>query len=655
MNIMDSVRAHAARATWASVCAVLLAAVAASAASQDPKQEHKGHELPVIATVPTDEAVRVRPDTAVSFQLDTRSPAFRAIRQQLESGRFALQVEGGDSTQLFLGTQRDSAGEATFDAGTGTVSTPALSLRRYTTYTVTLAVKAAYEALLQGQPPRGNDSLTFAFVTGSALNEPTHYQLAVEAAAPRVSGKARLTVVATDDYGNPAWGSSVSVRLSEDGSRLASSAQATPAHAPLPESGAVSFDITNTEAEGVQVSLQAEGSSPENAWSGSASLRFRPEVPAQALLSDLPAQAKVGTPLTVKGSVVDRYGNAVEDGETILVIGPTVPGGGQSTTTQAGAFSMTYALPTRPGSYFVQVRTPTTVLASADLQLLPGEPAGIDAHFIPPSVIMGSSLDACGTVRDAYRNTVLDGTPVTVNGLAASTRSGVFCVKVTVPRRPGTFEIVMKAGGVTLTKYTQARSGPVAAIKGIAVPSSVETNALFQVCAMALDAHDNPVADGTPANVQGGTLAPVWTSTSAGRFCGNLKAPNTETSVTVTLTVQGPTQVQAQRTTYAVAPPPARVELSLSPVNGSVPANGTSSYVLTASVTDSAGRPVADNIIVSWFPSPGTTASSASSRTVGGKASVRLSSSVAGTATVTAAARAAWSTLSVTFTPPGTP
>jgi hypothetical protein len=49
------------------------------------------------------------------------------------------------------------------------------------------------------------------------------------------------------------------------------------------------------------------------------------------------------------------------------------------------------------------------------------------------------------------------------------------------------------------------------------------------------------------------------------------------------------------------------------------------------------------------------TLSSASSKTVGGKASVRLSSSVAGTATVTAAARAAWSTLSVIFTPPGTP
>jgi protocatechuate 3,4-dioxygenase beta subunit len=497
-------------------------AVTVHATSPEQKQESKGQNLPVVATVPTDEAVKVRPDTAVSFQLDTRSPEFRAFRQQFESGRFAIQVEDGSSARLFLGEQRangkgpsqPSAGVATFDVQTGTLSTPALSLRRYTTYTVTLAVKAAYEALLHGQPLPGDDSVSFAFITGSALREPTHYALtSTGELSPRVTGKASLTVSAVDDYGNAASGAHVVATLTEDGSRLASSAVAIPAQATLPASGSLSFDITDTEAEGVQVAFQSSGAYPENAWSGSLSLRFRPGLPTQALLRDLPAQAQVGTRLTVKGTVVDVYGNTVEDGTAVSV-------GGQSVTTEAGAFSATQLLPTLVSDYTVEVRSSLTVLGSAVIHLLPGDPGLFRDLMAPSSVVVGSGFEVSGQVTDVYGNTVLDGTTVTVNGVATTTATGLFSVPVTAPTKTGSFSLVIKAGSVTWSRTVHARSGPPAAINDVTVPASVVVASAFDVCGAVADAYDNAVSDGTAVTVNG-----VAATTTSGAFCASVTAP----------------------------------------------------------------------------------------------------------------------------------
>jgi len=524
MSTIDSVRARAARATWASVCAVLLVAVTTHAASPAQTQENQGQNLPVVATVPTDEAVRVRPDTAVSFQLDTQSPEFRAFRQQLESGRFAIQVEDGSSAQLFLGEQRSNgngkgqsrpsaAGEATFDAQKGTVSTPALSLRRYTTYTVTLAVKAAYEALLHGQPLPGNDSVSFAFITGSALREPTRYGThLIGDERALVTGKVTLTVSAIDDYGNSASGANLVVTLTEDGSRLPSSAVATPARATLPTSGA-DFVITDTEAEGVRVSVQASGAHPENAWSFSYPLRFRPGPPAQALLTDLPAQAQVGTYLTVKGTVVDVYGNAVEDGTPVSV-------GGQSVTTEAGAFSVTQLLPTLVSNHTVQVRSGFTLLGSAVIRLLPGEPGAIRELTAPYWMVVGSSYDISGQVTDVYGNVVLDGTTVTVNGAATTTKTGFFSVPVTAPTKPGSFVLAIKMGRTTSSQTIPVRSGPAAAITGLNVPESVLVASRFNVCGGVEDSYGNTVTDGTAVTVNG-----VATTTKTGAFCAAMTAP----------------------------------------------------------------------------------------------------------------------------------
>jgi hypothetical protein len=522
MNTIDSVRARAARATWASVCAVLWVAVTAHAASPTQNQENPGQDLPVVATVPTDEAVKVRPDTAVSFQLDTQSPEFRAFRQQLESGRFAIQVEDGSSAQLFLGVQRSNgkgqsqpfASEATFDAQTGTVSTPALSLRRYTTYTVTLAVKAAYEALLHGQPLPGNDSVSLAFITGSALREPTHYGVRISGEqSPRVTGKVTLTVSATDDYGNAASGANVVVSLTEDGPRLPSSAVATPAQATLPASGSVDFVITDTEAEGVRVDLQASGAHPENAWSDSSPLRFRPGLPAKALLGELPAQAQVGTYLTVKGTVVDVYGNTVEDGTPLSV-------GGQTVTTEAGAFSVRELLPTLVSDHTVQVRSGLTVLGSALIRLQPGAPGAIRDLMAPSSMVVGSSFDVRGQVTDAYGNPVLDGTRVTVNWVATTTKTGFFSVPLTAPTKSGPFSLVITAGGVTHSQTVHAQSGPAAAFTGLDIPVSVVVGSTFSVCSRVVDSYFNAVADGTAVTVNG-----VATTTMAGTFCASMTAP----------------------------------------------------------------------------------------------------------------------------------
>ncbi len=283
-------------------------------------------------------------------------------------------------------------------------------------------------------------------------------------------------------------------------------------------------------------------------------------------------------------------------------------------------------------------------------QELPGDPVVINDVSVPASVLVASSFDVCGAVVDAYGNAVLDGTAVTVNGVASTTTAGSFCATLTAPTQAGSFDVALQSGAATLTQSVQVLGGSVAAITSISIPETVETNSTFKVCATATDAYGNPVVDGSQASVQTGSTA-VSTTTLAGRFCGDLKAPSSTSTVFVHLTAHDnatSTYVEAQTQTAAVAPPPANILVTINPLGGSVPADGNSSAGLSAFVTDKYGRPVEDNLPSTWTTTLGTVTVSAS-HTSTGRVSALVRSSVAGTAAVTVTVGSVSRTVYVTF------
>jgi adhesin/invasin len=616
--------------------------------------EATGRELPVLGTVPEDGAHGVRPDTAISFQLDTAAPAFRSFRQQMESGRFALQIDDGTEARLFggAGTPPDTLdGVATYDARTGTVSAPALSLRRYTTYTVTLAVKAAYQALLHGHSPLPENAyVTFAFVTGSALNEPTRYLLAVDSLTPRVTEEAQLTVVLTDDYGNPAWGATLAVGLSEDGARLPQSAVSSPAQAVVTEAnaGQLAFTLTDVEAERVSVTVTASGAFPQNGWSGTTAVSFRPGLPAAATLTGLPATAEVGTPVAMSGHVFDLYGNLVEDGSE-LQIGGVLQFSSQSVTTRGGAFSATVDLPTVPGAYTVTVASAGQMLASSTVTVVAGPPAAFSGLNVPGSLRAGESTSVCDGVVDRYGNSVADGTEVTVEGTAVTTSAGAFCASIIAPTTPGIFVVDIQAGAVSTSSNVTVLAGQPAIIGGVIAPSSVQPGASFEVSGNLMDAYGNPVEVGTSVTVGSVTVG----TTAGGFFSATVTAPSTPGSYTIPIQSGS---LQSSVSVQVVPPPPANVTLSVTlpsnAQNGSVPADGTSMATLTATITDAQGLPVANGLVVTWSTTLGTLSAS-STATTNGRATVTLRSSQVGTATVTVRAGSITRTAGVSFAVPG--
>lgn len=224
--------------------------------------------------------------------------------------------------------------------------------------------------------------LVTLFTTGSALFEPTNVEVRTENPSPRVTERAVLEVVATDDYGLPARDVAFAVTASERGKRLPASAVLTenpisgPPEAPTSGNNPVVATVVASDREAEVVDLDIEVSGPYNdsrdRHAFSRTLSFRPGPPARVALK-APLETVAGKEISVAGQVYDQYDNDSDDGTQVEV---SVPGGTPATAlTSTGSFLAKAGAPTRRGVALVTAAAQGgTASASTEIRVKPDAP-----------------------------------------------------------------------------------------------------------------------------------------------------------------------------------------------------------------------------------------------------------------------------------------
>lgn len=386
-------------------------------------------------TWPAEGATAVRPDTTVKFYLDTQQKGFREHREQLEKGRFAVVLKGGGEESLFLGPGHDDdgdlraniAGISVYDAGSATVTIKPGLLQRYTTYTATLVVKDAYEAVIHERDEKGRDeynqakhSFSFSFTTGSDIGEPTRLLVSATNRKPRVTEGGQVQVRITDDYDSQATMGKVMVTgAATDGSALPPSFSIVPQKVQLSPSqpGDLLVNVTDRKAQKVEITVETSGPWPEDKHVESIELLFQPGPPASIDLA-VPRQLTVGESVYLEGEVADAYWNAVLDGTGVSLAASA--GSIHSALTEGGRFRSAFDAPktlkSTPGQgeqVSITARA-GQVSIGGTVQVVPGAPANIvlAASAAEAPADGESTVSLGGEVTDGYGNAVLDGTPV---------------------------------------------------------------------------------------------------------------------------------------------------------------------------------------------------------------------------------------------------
>ncbi len=409
-----------------------------------------GKAIPVKNTLPASGASKVRPDTEVEFHLDTKQKRFREFREQLERGRFAVVVRGGGTERLFVGSTQprqddehdlraEITGAAVYQVASSTVTVRPGLLKRYTTYTATLVVKDAYEAVIHEGEERGRDgdkekdesyreedadqakhSFSFSFTTGSDIGEPTRLLVSATNRKPRVTEGGQVQVRITDDYDSPATMGKVMVAgAATDGSALSPSFSLVPERVELSPSqpGNLLVKVTDRKAQKVEITVKTRGPWPEDQQVESIELLFQPG-PAASIDLKVPGQLTVGESVYLEGEVADAYQNAVLDGTGVSLAASA--GSIHGAATEGGRFWSIFTAPTTlkgtpgQGEQVSITARAEQVSTGGTVQVVPGAPANIvlAASAAEAPADGESTVSLAGEVTDGYGNAVLDGTPV---------------------------------------------------------------------------------------------------------------------------------------------------------------------------------------------------------------------------------------------------
>lgn len=264
------------------------------------------------------------------------------------------------------------------------------------------------------------------------------------------------------------------------------------------------------------------------------------------------------------------------------------------------------------------------------------------------------------TVADANGNIVPQGTVVTwtttsgtlgsttsqtdEQGKAVNTIINTSAVQTTITARS-----VAGAARNRLISFTSNLSS-VHVSSVVATPSTVVANGVAEsnLVATVIDSNGNKAPAGITINwtTTGGTLgSPTSTTDAQGKAVNTLKS-STPVSASVTAgTTAGSSVVNVNFTSDSTT---AKVINVLSSVS-TLPANGISSATLTASVVDASGNIVPVGTLVNWSTTNGSLSSATSVTDAQGKATVTLTGTTPGQATITASSVAGNSTTNVNF------
>lgn len=264
------------------------------------------------------------------------------------------------------------------------------------------------------------------------------------------------------------------------------------------------------------------------------------------------------------------------------------------------------------------------------------------------------------TVTDANGNIVPQGTTVTwtttsgtlgsatsqtdAQGKALNTIINTSAVQTTVTAR----SISGMSKNLLISFTSNLSSAHVSSV--VATPSTVVANGVAEsnLVATVIDSNGNKVPAGVTINwtTTGGTLgSPTSTTDAQGKAVNTLKS-STPVAASVTAgTTAGSSVVNVNFTSDSTT---AKV-ISVSPSLATVPANGISSTTLTATVVDASGNIVPVGTLVNWSTTNGSLSSATSVTDAQGKATVTLTGTAPGQATITASSVAGNSTTNVNF------
>ncbi len=335
--------------------------------------------------------------------------------------------------------------------------------------------------------------------------------------------------------------------------------------------------------------------------------------PGVLSLTVTPAVVPVGGQSTLAAMVSDSFGNPVADGTAVsfsATLGSVEP---SAVTTVGGVAQSTFL-----GGWVAGDGLITAAAGSATdselISVLPGPPAVVTLEANPP-VIQANGTDEAqitAVVEDGYGNAVADGAQVlfsttrgTLDPLAVPTVQGEAQTTLTAGTIAGVAVVTAACGPAVGTVQVVFAPGPAASLGLTASPSSIPADGESEssIVAVVADAFGNPVADGTlvafgtsmgsmsPASVptQGGQAQSVLTSgTQAGIALVSATAGGASGSVEVAFEAGAAGQISV------VANPAEMI------------ADGVSTALVTATVTDSFGNLVADGTLVYFYASLGS-------------------------------------------------
>jgi len=403
-----------------------------------------------------------------------------------------------------------------------------------------------------------------------------------------------------------------------------------------------------------------------------ASVSVGSDVPS--IVADGAAQA------TLTATVKDRVGNSVVDGTVVTFaanagdLDGTVEGT-QSTFSAATDGGQATAILTAPRLIGSATITATSgdATGNSTIDLMPGVPAAIAVratHRTLLAVPTNTSLIIVD-VEDANGNTVADGEVLTFSVSAGSgtlsassttTEDGSASVTYTASNVIGVETITVQASsGATGTVSISLTTIDAETVFVSANPESVTADGSSQstITASLIDFDGDPVSDGNVVifttdagdidSTTDGVQSTFETTSTDGKATATLTAPTVVGSAKVTATSSW---IRSGEITIEFVPgQPDAITLVAAP--GSLPADGSSTSEVAATVEDANGNTVADGETIAFSVSSGAgTLSAASATTESGVASVTYTASdTVGIETVTAqASTGATGTVAITLT-----
>lgn len=381
--------------------------------------------------------------------------------------------------------------------------------------------------------------------------------------------------------------------------------QVDPPQTWLVDGQAVTY-LSGTQSGLAAVTAQAAG------VSGVVTVQMVAGPPGSVTLSS-PASVPVGGQATLQVVVTDSFGNPVADGTEVAfssTLGSAEP---PVVTTMGGAAQSTFLAGWVSGSALVTAAS-GTAMDSALVLVLAGPPAAVTLDADPPAIVAdGEDQSAVtATVTDGYGNPVADGTQVlfsttrgSIDPLAVPTSQGQAQTTLTAGTAAGVAVVSATGGAATGTLEVPFVPGPAASLALAAVPPSLPADGQSQsaITAAVADAFGNPVADGTPVafGTTLGSVSPASVPTQGG-VAQSLLTSGTQAGVAVVSAGAGAAAGTVDVTFEAG--PAALISLAADP--SELIADGVSTAVLTAAVTDGFGNVVADGTMVYFSTSLGS-------------------------------------------------